>query len=555
MCVYDQRAAAADELVNAGCVLGADVSEVAERSDVVFTSLPDPRAVQAVANGDRGLRGRMRPGSAWFDLSTNAPSVIRQLHDEFSPDGVAVLDAPVSGGPAGARSGHLTIWVGGDASVYDRCTPVLDAISDNHRRLGDVGMASIVKLMHNAAGYAINVVMAEVFTAGVAAGADPLQLWSAIRAGNLGRIRIFDPLAEHFLPQSFDPPAFTLQLAHQRRRPAGRTGTSEFRSLPGHLGHPRGDDRGIESRVGTAGFAGGHDAAGRAIRYQCRHDAVEPADLARYSTMAEGDPDPFRLYAFRYATREATRQQHFMAEVDDPDRDMPMDYFVWLATDGRTTCSSTPDSTSRLPPPGGGPGCASRGLSQGGGSRPGRGPPCRTTHLHYDHSGTLEDFPGATFHLQEREYQFAAGRGSDSTRDGFEAADMMRLVDLFYEGRLVLQDGSASPVQGLSMHLVGGHTPGLQVVSVRTERGRVVLMSDASHFYEHYERGLSFPRADDAERTIASFAVIDELADSPEHVVPGHDPRVLARYPGVPNDAGVAGAALHQPPAEQSQCR
>ena len=79
VCVYDQRAAAADELVNAGCVLGADVSEVAERSDVVFTSLPDPRAVQAVANGDRGLRGRMRPGSAWFDLSTNAPSVIRQL--------------------------------------------------------------------------------------------------------------------------------------------------------------------------------------------------------------------------------------------------------------------------------------------------------------------------------------------------------------------------------------------------------------------------------------------------------------------------------------------
>lgn len=215
VCVYDQRAAAADELVNAGCILGADVSEVAERSDVVFTSLPDPRAVQTVANGDRGLRGRMRPGSAWFDLSTNAPSVIRQLHNEFSPDGVAVLDAPVSGGPAGARSGHLTIWVGGDASVYERCTPVLDAISDNHRRLGDVGMASIVKLMHNAAGYAINVVMAEVFTAGVAAGADPLQLWSAIRAGNLGRIRIFDPLAEHFLPQSFDPPAFTLQLAHK----------------------------------------------------------------------------------------------------------------------------------------------------------------------------------------------------------------------------------------------------------------------------------------------------------------------------------------------------
>jgi 3-hydroxyisobutyrate dehydrogenase-like beta-hydroxyacid dehydrogenase len=215
VCVYDQRSAAADEHVNAGCVLGADVSDVAKRSDVVFTSLPDPRAVQAVANGERGLRASMRPGSAWFDLSTNAPSVIRQLHDEFSKQDIAVLDAPVSGGPKGARSGHLTVWVSGDASVYERCRPVLDAISDNHRLLGDVGIASIVKLVHNTAGYAINVVMAEIFTAGVAAGADPVQLWSALRDGGLGRIRTFDGLAQHFLPQSFDPPAFALQLAHK----------------------------------------------------------------------------------------------------------------------------------------------------------------------------------------------------------------------------------------------------------------------------------------------------------------------------------------------------
>lgn len=213
--VYDQRTAAADEHLRAGCALGADVSAVGKHSDVVFTSLPDPRAVQAVATGDGGLLASMRPGSAWFDLSTNAPSVIRRLHNEFRQRDVAVLDAPVSGGPKGARSGHLTIWVGGDASVYERCRPVLDAISDNHRLLGDVGVASIVKLVHNTAGYAINVVMAEVLTAGVAAGADPLQLWSAIREGGLGRIRTFDGLAQHFLPQSFDPPAFALQLAHK----------------------------------------------------------------------------------------------------------------------------------------------------------------------------------------------------------------------------------------------------------------------------------------------------------------------------------------------------
>jgi glyoxylase-like metal-dependent hydrolase (beta-lactamase superfamily II) len=125
---------------------------------------------------------------------------------------------------------------------------------------------------------------------------------------------------------------------------------------------------------------------------------------------------------------------------------------------------------------------------------------------------------------------------------------MTQLVNLFYEGRLVLHDGSASPVPGVSMHLVGGHTPGLQIVCVRTERGRVVIMSDASHFYEHFERGLSFPHADDPERSIASFAVIAELADSPEHVVPGHDPLVLIRYPAVPNGDGLAGAALHLSP-------
>jgi hypothetical protein len=102
-------------------------------------------------------------------------------------------------------------------------------------------------------------------------------------------------------------------------------------------------------------------------------------------------------------------------------------------------------------------------------------------------------------------------------------------------------------------HLVGGHTPGLQVAGVRTERGRVVVMSDASHFYEHFERGLSFPHADDPERSLAGFAFIDDLADSRDHVVPGHDPLVLAHYPAVPNDAGLAVAALHQPPTKASE--
>lgn len=270
--------------------------------------------------------------------------------------------------------------------------------------------------------------------------------------------------------------------------------------------------------------------------------------------MTKEPPGPFQLYAFRYATREATRQQHFMTAVDDPGREMPMDYFVWLATDGRTHVLVDTGFNEQV--------AAARGQTWLGrpadcvkavGVAPAEIRHVVLTHLHYDHAGTLEDFPGATFHLQEREYHFAAGRGSDSTRAGFEASDMTQLVNLFYEGRLLLHDGSASHVRGLSMHLVGGHTPGFQVVCVRTERGRVVLMSDASHFYEHFERGLSFPHADDSERNIASFAVIDELADSREHVIPGHDPLVLARYPAVPNDADVEGAALHLPPTSASK--
>jgi glyoxylase-like metal-dependent hydrolase (beta-lactamase superfamily II) len=265
--------------------------------------------------------------------------------------------------------------------------------------------------------------------------------------------------------------------------------------------------------------------------------------------MTETVPAPFQLYAFRYATREATRQQHFMTEVDDPGRGMPMDYFVWLATDGRTHVLVDTGFNERV--------AVARERTWLGrpadcvkavGVDPAEIRHVVLTHLHYDHAGTLEDFPGATFHLQEREYHFATGRGSNSTRAGFEASDMTQLVNLFYEGRLVLHDGSASPVPGMSMHLVGGHTPGLQIVCVRTERGRVVVMSDASHFYEHFERDLSFPHADDPERSISSFAIIAELADSPEHVVPGHDPLVLARYPAVSNGAGIAGAALHLPP-------
>jgi 3-hydroxyisobutyrate dehydrogenase len=121
----------------------------------------------------------------------------------------------VSGGPKGAKSGKLALWVGGEKDVYDRFKPVLDAIGDQPYYVGPIGAGSIAKLVHNCAGYAVQTALAEVFTMGVKAGVDALTLWKAVRQGAGGRRRTFDGLADQFLPNSFDPPAFALKLAHK----------------------------------------------------------------------------------------------------------------------------------------------------------------------------------------------------------------------------------------------------------------------------------------------------------------------------------------------------
>ena len=156
-----------------------------------------------------------RKGAAWFDLSTNAVSVVRALHAQLAEHGVEFLDAPVSGGPRGANSGRLAIWVGGDKAVFDKYKPVLDAMGDAARYIGPIGAGSIAKLVHNAAGAAVNIAMAEVFTMGVKAGVDPLPLWEAIRQGAGGRARLFDRMSDHFLTGSYEPADFALRLLHK----------------------------------------------------------------------------------------------------------------------------------------------------------------------------------------------------------------------------------------------------------------------------------------------------------------------------------------------------
>ncbi len=214
--VYDVRREAAEPHIKAGAQWAASPKAVAEACDVVFTSLPGPAEVEAVALDEQGgLISGLTAGKVYFDLSTNSPALVRRIHDVFKSRGIHMLDAPVSGGPKGAETRKLALWVGGDEEVYNRCKPVLDAIGDQPYYVGPIGAGSIAKLVHNCAGYVIQTALAEVFTMGVKAGVEPLALWKAVRQGAGGRRRTFDGLVDQFLPGRFDPPAFALRLAHK----------------------------------------------------------------------------------------------------------------------------------------------------------------------------------------------------------------------------------------------------------------------------------------------------------------------------------------------------
>lgn len=199
-----------------GPTVAGSAAEVAARVPVLFTSLPGPVEVEAVAAGDGGVtEGVGADGLTWFDLTTNSPTVIRRLATELTGHGVELLDAPVSGGPDGARSGRLAVWIGGEEATVDRWRAVLASFADQARHVGPLGAGSVAKLVHNASGYIIQTGLAETFTLGVKAGVEPGALWEAVRSGALGRRRTFDHMARQYLPGRFDPPDFALDLARK----------------------------------------------------------------------------------------------------------------------------------------------------------------------------------------------------------------------------------------------------------------------------------------------------------------------------------------------------
>ena len=211
--VHDLHRQSASHHLQAGAEWADTSRALAEKSDVILTSLPAPADVEHVALGTDGLIEGVKEGAAYFDLSTNSPSVVKKIHAAFAAKGAHVLDAPVSGGPSGAASRKMAIWVGGDRAEFDRHKAVLDAMGDRPSYIGSIGTATIAKLVHNMSGYAITCALAETFTMGVKAGMDPVALWEAVRQGVGGRRLTFDGLLDQFLPGTYDPPSFALKLA------------------------------------------------------------------------------------------------------------------------------------------------------------------------------------------------------------------------------------------------------------------------------------------------------------------------------------------------------
>jgi glyoxylase-like metal-dependent hydrolase (beta-lactamase superfamily II) len=241
-------------------------------------------------------------------------------------------------------------------------------------------------------------------------------------------------------------------------------------------------------------------------------------------------PAPYRIYAVRYAHRQCTSSEAFYRDYHASP--MTMDYFVWALTNGTHTVVvdlgfTEPVGTRRgrqfLR-------CPSKGLAEIGVDA-GQVEHVILSHFHYDHVGNYALFPKATFYVQDAEMAFYTGRNASrpAFRHSIEADDVCALVRLNYERRLAFVDGAREIVPGIGVHKVGGHTAGMQIVTVDHAKGRAVVASDASHFYRNFEERIPFNTLHDLPGVYGAFERIRELADAPELVVPGHDPLVLER--------------------------
>jgi len=241
----------------------------------------------------------------------------------------------------------------------------------------------------------------------------------------------------------------------------------------------------------------------------------------------------YEIYAIKYAHHMRRAGENFIGG-DPHDGPMPLDYFVWLVRgEGRDLVVDTGFSAAMAAKRGREHlRCPTDGLRLLG-VNPGGVKDVVITHLHYDHVGNFDLFPAATLHLQELEMRYATGRYmcDECFRGAYEVEDVVGMVRRLYDGRVRFHEGDRELMPGVSLHLIGGHTMGLQAVRVATRRGAVVLASDASHFYANMEQVRPFPIVWSVADMVEGYRKLRSLAQSADHIIPGHDPLVMERYP------------------------
>lgn len=246
----------------------------------------------------------------------------------------------------------------------------------------------------------------------------------------------------------------------------------------------------------------------------------------------------YEIYAIKYAEHERRARENFIGG-DIHDGPMAMDYFVWVlrSTDSTVIVDTGFDQAMaekrkrRITKP------VEEGLARLGIDSM-TVTDVALTHLHYDHAGNHHLFPDAVFHVQEQEMAYCTGRCMchPELNHPYAVEDVKQMIDRLFAGRIRFRTPEDELAPGITLHRVGGHSDGLQILRVRTKRGWVVLASDAAHYFENLDKKLPYPVVYNVGDMIEGYARVRALSDSPAHIIPGHDPAVLSLYPPAFND-------------------
>jgi glyoxylase-like metal-dependent hydrolase (beta-lactamase superfamily II) len=239
---------------------------------------------------------------------------------------------------------------------------------------------------------------------------------------------------------------------------------------------------------------------------------------------------PYKIYTLYYGRRDATPADYFLDDTSNTPMDLS--YYLWVATNGEHTVM------------------IDLGYNEAVGERRGRTllrHPAElldkiqvdpktvqhaiVTHLHWDHVGGYALCPNARLYLQERELQFWTSSHLPAWQSSLEEEELVAIIRLHFRGKLGLCQGAQAIVPGITVHHVGGHTMGSQIVQVETARGTAVVASDAAKLYRHFQEELPQARSHSVPDQVGGYQLIKRLASSEDLIIPGHDPEAMRRLP------------------------